>query len=526
MARQVVEFFVCLAVAVILFKAFLIEGYVITTGSMAPTLLGFHKQVRCPSCHCEFALGIPAKGQTPSRAVCPNCDAAGIPTESLFANDGDQILVHKTAFQFRWPRRWEVSVFRNPNQITEAYVKRIIGLPGEQIQIRRGDVFVNGEIARKGLTTQRGIRILVHDHALKPAVEDAEDWQPRWLGDQPWWQPRGAGFAVDTRPEKDRPAQTAWLTYRHWIRSGGRQVTRQKLAAWPAGQSPPTNSTESLFYDRSAHEVVCRGALSEVARNRLLKSASDKRFQEAIEQLYGESHIAPITDFYAYNRQQPGNGDSAIVRDLMLAATVDFKAGQGEFQVEMNDGADTYRWVFDLRQQQMRLHRVGIEAPVRTAPLPPRFTQDKVLLEMSLFDRQVLCAVDGRVLFDPWELPPTAPSKNGARRQVRLGARGVRLHVLELKLYRDVYYTADGGREAKIWELENSAGRQEFFVLGDNSPISLDSRLWQPDVVVTPQLLIGKPFMVHLPVRTTEVKVGTWHGRLRVPDFSRIRYIR
>ena len=38
MPRQVVEFFVCLAIAVMLFKAFLIEGYVITTGSMAPTL--------------------------------------------------------------------------------------------------------------------------------------------------------------------------------------------------------------------------------------------------------------------------------------------------------------------------------------------------------------------------------------------------------------------------------------------------------------------------------------------------------
>lgn len=525
MARQVVEFFVCLSIAVMLFKAFLIEGYVITTGSMAPTLRGAHKQITCPSCRHEFPIGI-SNGQVPARAICPNCEESGIATEPELANDGDQVLVYKSAYNFRWPRRWEVSVFRNPNDTTEAYVKRVVGLPGERIQVRRGDVYVNGQISRKPLSVQRGMRMLVHDLAHQPAAEDSADWQPRWLGDQPWWQPRGSGFAVDTRPEKDRPAQNAWLTYRHWIRRGGKYVTRLKLGLWPNDSTPPTLTSDPVYYDETKQELVCRGAMSEETRERLREMSRNPKFQAIIEQLYTESHIAPLTDFYAYNRQLPGNGDSAIVRDLMVATRIDFKAGQGELRIEMGDGVDAYTCVFDTRQQQIRLHPRGSTAPVRTAPLPSRFLQDTVLLEMSLFDRQVLCALDGELIFEPWELPLVPPGRSVPRRQVRIGAFGIRLHVVSLELYRDVYYTADGGGETRSWELHNTPERQEFFVLGDNSPISVDSRLWRAGVVLTPQLLMGKPFMVHLPVRTAAWKWGAWQSRLRVPDFSRIRYIR
>ena len=300
--RQVVEFFVCLSVAVMLFKAFLIEGFVITTGSMAPTLLGHHKQIVCPSCGSEFALGI-SNGEAPARAVCPNCDLARIETEPLLANDGDQVLVNKSAYDFRSPRRWEVAVFRNPNNTSEAYVKRVIGLPGEKVQVRRGDVLINGEIARKPLGVQRGLRMLVHDLAHQPIANEAADWQPRWIGDQPGWQPRTTGFAIDTRAEQDRPAQWAWLTYRHWIRTGGRHTTKVRLAQWPSAVAPPSPNFEPVFYDAAAQELVSRGAMSEETRDRLLKVSRDRKFQVQIEQLYTESHIAPVTDLCVYNRQ-------------------------------------------------------------------------------------------------------------------------------------------------------------------------------------------------------------------------------
>lgn len=521
--RQAFEFFVCLSVAVILFKAFLIEGYVITTGSMAPTLLGYHKQIVCPSCQVEFAVGV-SNGKAPPHATCPNCDQTSIETAGLLSNDGDQVLVNKSAYSFRWPRRWEVSVFHNPNNTSEAYVKRVVGLPGEQIQIRRGDVYVNGEIARKTLDIQRGLRILVHDHACQPPATET-DWQPRWTGDQPYWQPRGPGYAVDTRADQTRPAKLAWLTYRHWIRFGGKQLTRLPLATWPANTPLPYPSMEPVRYDAAKGEFICRGAMTLETRDRLKDLSTERKFQSAVEQLFTESHIAPLTDFYAYNRQIVGNGDSAVVRDIMLAVEVDFKTGQGEFLIEMSDGAGTYTWSLDSEARQCRLS-AGAGEPVRTTDLPARFLTDNVKLEMSLIDRQVVCALDGKLVFEPWELSITPPAKTAPRRQVRLGADGIRLHVASLKLYRDIYYTAEGTSSERTWNLRKSRAANEFFVLGDNSPVSVDTRLWDPGIALTDNLLMGKPFLVHLPARTAGLKIGNWQGRLRVPDLSRIRYIR
>jgi hypothetical protein len=38
-------------------------------------------------------------------------------------------------------------------------------------------------------------------------------------------------------------------------------------------------------------------------------------------------------------------------------------------------------------------------------------------------------------------------------------------------------------------------------------------------------MIVGKPFLVHLPSRMKTVQIGGWEGAIRVPEFSRIRYI-
>jgi signal peptidase I len=65
-------------------------------------------------------------------------------------------------------------------------------------------------------------------------------------------------------------------------------------------------------------------------------------------------------------------------------------------------------------------------------------------------------------------------------------------------------------------------GANEYFVLGDNSPISEDSRTWKDDRFVSVKSLVGKPFVVIFPAHG--ISLGGW--KIQVPDLTRIRYIR
>lgn len=55
---------------------------------------------------------------------------------------GDYLIVEKVSFRFREIKRGEVIVFRPSNQFASAFIKRIIGLPGETIEIRDGIVYI------------------------------------------------------------------------------------------------------------------------------------------------------------------------------------------------------------------------------------------------------------------------------------------------------------------------------------------------------------------------------------------------
>src|SRR5690606_22312804 len=87
---------------------------------------------------------------------------------------------------------------------------------------------------------------------------------------------------------------------------------------------------------------------------------------------------------------------------------------------------------------------------------------------------RVVAAIGGKSLFDGVVLFPSSASPQ--RRQVRIGARGVTATVDGLKLYRDVYYTPAMARHAVDKPIH--LGEQEFFLLGDNSPLSNDGRHW------------------------------------------------
>lgn len=510
--RQIMESLVCLFLAVIVFRTFALEGYIISTGSMAPGLLGYHKRVQCPDCHYRFEFGVAFdrdEDSLPSQlATCPNCGQTRIDVTAIPRNDGDQLLVFKNAFSFRDPRRWEVIVFLSPHSSTQAFVKRVAGLPGEEIQIRDGDLFINGQREKKPLPLQRTLRIPVFDNARPGHLPG---WLPRWLAES-GWASTADGFAFTAPFSQSRQASEsavqltdyqfsrdsaraegiAWLRYFHWPRQ-------------PAASSPSASTQES-------HPQAVLTP-------------------------------APVSDQYGYNRPAVASLDRVDVNDLMVTARVSLPDQDSELTAVIRQRSYSVACRLSRTAGQVQAWRVKpgqsvIEAiqqvPAASVGLPQAWSEHRAAeLEVSNFDSQLTVALDQQELLT-LNLETHEPGESGwnldgasSRREdlspVWLGAAGGRVAVAELKLFRDVHYTSSENGHATARPLK--LGADEFFVLGDNSPVSLDSRGWKSPAVPR-HLLVGRPLVVHLPSRPGRIEVGAWQRTLRIPDFSRMRCIR
>ncbi|MGE5756463.1 MAG: signal peptidase I [Planctomycetaceae bacterium] len=463
-ARQAVESLVILSLGILIFRTFAAEAYIVPTGSMAPTLLGNHEEVVCPNCGTRFTLGLDEDGRA-GRAVCPNCGQTDSERVPAVACSGDRVLVQKFLYDLRRPRRWEVAVFHHPGAASQPYVKRVVGLPGEAIQIVGGDVVIDGRVARKSLREQRAMRVLVFDNNHVPS--DVNRY-PRWmlrrgrpsLGRASGWRADGTRFVHEPIDPAADPID--WLEYRHW-------------------------QPEQARY-------------------------------------------APVHDFNPYNGGEL-RGENRVA-DLMLEARLDLGGGVRSVVVRIDSGSD--RFVVTLPVEDVapievrRNGRLLIPDHPKAGRAATRSAARPVRLEASVMDRRLMVALDGEPLFDPidYEDPASGPEAGGS--PVALGVRGGSLTVGDLRIYRDVYYTtalANIPRRPFGVDSPYVLGPDEFFVLGDNSPVSNDSRFWPASPVVPGELFLGKPFLVHLPGQVVPLQV---FGRSLywVPDPREIRYIR
>lgn len=65
--------------------------------------------------------------------------------------DGDHLMVDKISYRFHEPERFDIVVFPFQQEENTYYIKRIIGMPGETIQIdEKGNVYVDGKILEEG----------------------------------------------------------------------------------------------------------------------------------------------------------------------------------------------------------------------------------------------------------------------------------------------------------------------------------------------------------------------------------------
>ncbi len=148
--REWTESILFALILVFVIRSFIVQPFKIPTGSMTPTLLGVKKV--CPICGREYRYD----NKTCSR------DGSTLVTEHI----GDKILVNKFIYgaktpdripfttillpflklpAIRSPQRGDVVVFHFPEELNMDYVKRLVGLPGETIEIREGRILADGE---------------------------------------------------------------------------------------------------------------------------------------------------------------------------------------------------------------------------------------------------------------------------------------------------------------------------------------------------------------------------------------------
>ena len=224
------------------FRAFVVEAFVIPTGSMAPTLMGAHMRFRSPQTGYDWAVDPwdkqgekprPVQGDV-ANPIRVNDAMSGYPMSEygLRTHTGDRILVLKYLIPFGLrPTRFDAVVFKNPNEPQVNFIKRLIGLPGEQIALVDGDVFVRTpattpddpaiasawaqpgwKIVRKwdsgdGMRSRRGLHLQTSvwqpvfssefaplEPDLNPRIPRNRRFRPPWSGDGTGWDLSGASY--------------------------------------------------------------------------------------------------------------------------------------------------------------------------------------------------------------------------------------------------------------------------------------------------------------------------------------------
>ena len=574
--RETIESIVVAFTLALLFRAFEAEAFVIPTGSMAPTLMGRHKDLICESCTLPYRVGCSAEEDDQSqglrmelarlereavrlRAVaddaqstprerdaarrrvaeleraggpiaqqrerldsklvaagtCPNC---GLSVDLLRERDGgleydprypsfngDRILVNKFAYDFAEPDRWDVVVFRYPEDAKVNYIKRLVGLPGETVSLAAGDIWTSRDdqpprIARKPDRKLLAMVQCVHDAGHVSSDLLAAGWPLAWTD---WSTEDGSG----------------WVS-----RDGGRSFS----VACEAGQSATM---------RYRHMVPTAAQWDTVREGGVVAAAAEP---------------ALITDFQPYNALP---SRPHWVADIALETEFESRAATGQVAFDLVEAGEAHRCTIDLATGEARVSIAGRDAGGQPRALTPVRGAGCWTILFANVDDELTLFVDGRrMAFDGptgWEQPvreavraeprvdPVAPGDMTPSDLAPVGitATGADVIVNGMRVLRDVYYltTVLGTRVNEFFEKERldfplEAG--QYFVLGDNSAASKDSRLWNDGHHVDRHLLIGEAMLVFWPHAvpaswSVPVKIGRFELRLPSwPNFARMRMVR
>ncbi len=412
----------------------------IASGSMAPTLYGPHWQNICRDCGFTWRVGQDIAPDR-ERFVCPNCGYAQNDLQDAGVQRGQQVDLHSGSYKNRRPQRGDMVAFRKAAQkkATPWAVKRIVGLPGEQVSIQGGDLYIDGAIWKKPWQLFQRQAVLVHDSRFSPQLHPANKpplplrWRPRNDGprnDDPSWRFERGRYQYAPPTDAENAREFHWLVYHHWLCS----------------EIPQLRTKEAAILDGFAYNV---------GPARQLQAVTDVVLECELT-VQGEGEIA--LELRTVNPP--------------LTCKISAPAGQVTLLVDNN--------------------------PFHTFRLPPGSLVGKHVFTFGVLDRQAVLALDGVLQCSPElpnssQAPKSLQSKLLAAEPFQIGARGVALVVGRRRILRDVYYL-DPLRLGRDWSTKEPLSADVFFVLGDNPPLSIDSR--QPNVgPIHRQQIVGQ---VHL----------------------------
>jgi len=469
-AAEIADTFEWLITAFILafvFRAFVMEAFRIPTGSMADTLKGAHFRMRCVQCGHRYEHGfvpseyndrngrrlredtVPAAPVTPPQTRCPNCGNYPATTDQMPVANGDRILVLKCIYQFFEPKRWDVIVFKNPDEPHINYIKRLVALPGDSIEVIDGDVYIDGQISRKPPKVQKELWMTVYNNDFQPVDPDKTTFNQ--VGSKRWNQ-----------PFENKPGS-------HWAIADNANPTQFHLDS-------PIDQINTIFYDSSrGNDFRATYAYNDVDYYQYMPNCSDL-----------------MVRFYA----MPTNGAGKIGAVLSKYET-EYKAWidpNGQMVIaSLSDGDETI-----LKSGQTE---------------PPDPNQWRLLKFANVDHQLIFQFGRTKVTYDLGLEPDTAgPRRTDIEPKVEIFGAG-KITLSHLAVFRDIHYTAGrGGRGGRAtngepFKLDND----EFFVLGDNSPNSQDGRWWEragkanlegpyyrPGIVPR-DYLVGKALFVYWP---------------------------
>ena len=526
--RESIESFAIAFILAFVFKTFEAEAFVIPTGSMAPTLYGRHKQVDCEKCGHDYAVGASEELQDDwfqpnfriSASFCPNCRHKNS-IRDLPVFKGDRILVNKFPFEFGEPNRWDVTVFKYPEQPNINYIKRLVGLPEETIVIRQGNLYLQAsdgtrQILRKDDPLKQNVlQLSVFDNDHPETELHQRGWPSRWAGvDRNLDDPRAVAGWAESAPGSG------------WTQSDD-------------GRSFTLGSSNKLSWLRYRHYVP------------------EPETWASQEQLVSRPRPQLITDFCGYNSYEGAHGtglyeDCYWVGDLTLGCEINIGqvGDRGRLLLELVEGRRRFRADFDLVAGGVRvtakvdLNRAEDEEEELGRSENVRLGTGRHRLRFANVDDRLCLWIDDELV----ELGPGSSYRQNATDfpgpgiddlvPVGIAASGIQMAVTHLQLFRDIYYRSEhvedpyeadptgmnessneSGLTASLddprgWqELYSSTateavfrlGPDEFLMLGDNSAKSKDGRLWgnrrgaARRHAVPRSALVGKAFYIYWP---------------------------